>query len=352
MIVKWYPRWYHPVSCFQPSPLRTLVVTTFKQGQIPPSFDLLKPPSSDLYITMDSWLYMNQNPELELMRWRLQVLAMGLQHQTGVMQHAAAPSAAPHQMSPFVPFHLQPGPLDQHFSSPGSTFHPSIKQEPEEPAAEQPPSHLLYRPGFQTRCGSVSPRLESRGSSSSPSSYRSSPSPTSSSTWSPVEQSEPLDLSMSTAKNPTNQSPGYKTEDQPQTSLHQDVKNIMMPPNNTTASMMQSCNVCHKEYSSPAALNMHMRTHTSGCKCQFCGKSFSRPWLLQGHIRTHTGEKPYACTQCNKSFADKSNLRAHVQTHSDVKPFSCTRCGKKFALKSYLTKHEESSCLRLTNGRY
>ena len=115
---------------------------------------------------------------------------------------------------------------------------------------------------------------------------------------------------------------------------------------------VKSCSVCHKEYSSPAALNMHMRTHTAGCKCHFCGKSFSRPWLLQGHIRTHTGEKPYACTQCNKSFADKSNLRAHVQTHSDVKPFSCTRCGKKFALKSYLTKHEESSCLRLTNGRY
>ena len=115
---------------------------------------------------------------------------------------------------------------------------------------------------------------------------------------------------------------------------------------------MKACPHCDKEYSSPAALNMHMRTHTAGCKCPFCGKSFSRPWLLQGHIRTHTGEKPYSCTQCNKSFADKSNLRAHVQTHSDVKPFSCTRCGKKFALKSYLTKHEESSCLRMTNGRF
>ena len=105
---------------------------------------------------MDSWLYMNQNPELELMRWRLQVLAMGLQHQTGVMQqHAAAapPAAAPHQMSAFVPFHLQPAPLDQHFS-PGSGFPPNIKQEPEEPPADQHQS-LLYRPGFQTRCGST-----------------------------------------------------------------------------------------------------------------------------------------------------------------------------------------------------
>jgi len=113
----------------------------------------------------------------------------------------------------------------------------------------------------------------------------------------------------------------------------------------------QSCAVCNKEYSSPAALSMHMRTHTAGCKCPFCGKSFSRPWLLQGHIRTHTGEKPFTCNLCNKAFADKSNLRAHVQTHSADKPFSCSKCGKCFALKSYLSKHEESSCMKTDRER-
>ena len=44
---------------------------------------------------MESWLY---NPELAMMSWRLQVLAM---HQQ--FQHQALPA-------PFVPFHLQPGP--------------------------------------------------------------------------------------------------------------------------------------------------------------------------------------------------------------------------------------------------
>ena len=243
---------------------------------------------------MDSWLY---NPELEMMRWRLQVLAMGLQHQP---QHQQYPVQ-------FVPFHLQAG---------------DIKEEPDQEREQAPAvsSSLLYRPAFQARPGSVSPRLDSRGSSS-PSPYRSSPSPPSSSSstsssWG-AEQSEPLDLTVQ-SKPPTDTSGPAKT-----------------------------CGVCSKEYSSPAALSMHMRTHTAGCKCPFCGKSFSRPWLLQGHIRTHTGEKPFSCNQCSKSFADKSNLRAHMQTHSDVKPFGCSRCGKKFALKSYLTKHEESSCLRL-----
>ena len=256
---------------------------------------------------------------------------MGLQHSPeSFMQHQ---TAASHQL-PFVPFHLQPTPSQL---PPATNFHTGIKQEPVED--NEPPSSLLYRPAFQARSGSVSPRLESRGSSSSPSSYRSSPSPTSSSSssssssWS--EQSEPLDLSMGASK--------VKQQ-------HQDINSMMLPPASTTAAnnTMQNCNICNKEYNSAAALNMHMRTHTAGCKCPFCGKSFSRPWLLQGHIRTHTGEKPYSCNQCNKSFADKSNLRAHTQTHSDVKPFSCNRCGKKFALKSYLSKHEESSCLRIT----
>ena len=254
---------------------------------------------------------------------------MGLQHSPeSFMQHQ---TAASHQL-PFVPFHLQPTPSQL---PPATNFHTGIKQEPVED--NEPPSSLLYRPAFQARSGSVSPRLESRGSSSSPSSYRSSPSPTSSSSssssWS--EQSEPLDLSMGATK--------VKQQ-------HQDINSMMLPPASTTAAnnTMQNCNICNKEYNSAAALNMHMRTHTAGCKCPFCGKSFSRPWLLQGHIRTHTGEKPYSCNQCNKSFADKSNLRAHTQTHSDVKPFSCNRCGKKFALKSYLSKHEESSCLRIT----
>ena len=237
------------------------------------------------------------------MRWRLHVLAMGLQQPPHQVYGSFQTPSQPPPM-PFVPFHLQP--------------ESTIKEEASE---EQPNDLFSFRPAFQSRANSVSPRADS----SSPSSYRSSPSPT----WQPPplsgEQSEPLDLSLAN-----------KVKQEQRVAQH-DFQNPRSAKN---------CTVCNKEYSSPAALSMHMRTHTQGCKCPFCGKSFSRPWLLQGHIRTHTGEKPFACSQCNKSFADKSNLRAHVQTHSEVKPYSCTRCGKKFALKSYLSKHEESSCLK------
>ena len=251
---------------------------------------------------MDNYFY---NPELEVMRWRLQVLAMGLQQQQPHQMYSGYQVPSQPLPLPFVPFHLQ-----------------SENTIKEEPAEDQSSSPLFsFRPAFQSRADSVSPRLDS----SSPSSYRSSPSPTWQHPTFNHDQSEPLDLSLA------NQ---CKQEQRLQQHDFQNPRNS------------KNCTVCNKEYTSPAALSMHMRTHTQGCKCPFCGKSFSRPWLLQGHIRTHTGEKPFTCHLCNKAFADKSNLRAHVQTHSSDKPFSCCKCGKSFALKSYLSKHEESSCLK------
>jgi len=107
-----------------------------------------------------------------------------------------------------------------------------------------------------------------------------------------------------------------------------------------------TCKECNKEYVSPSALKMHVRTHTLPCKCTVCGKSFSRPWLLQGHMRTHTGEKPYSCSMCFRSFADKSNLRAHLQTHQENKKHCCNICGKKFSRMSILNKHNINGCKR------
>ena len=105
---------------------------------------------------------------------------------------------------------------------------------------------------------------------------------------------------------------------------------------------LKSCHICHKNYVSTPALNMHMLTHANSHKCEICHKAFSRPWLLQGHMRSHTGEKPFGCAHCGKKFADRSNLRAHMQTHNGNKTFNCNKCWKSFSVKSYLIKHSET----------
>ncbi|KAI8150155.1 hypothetical protein BJV82DRAFT_586064 [Fennellomyces sp. T-0311] len=52
-------------------------------------------------------------------------------------------------------------------------------------------------------------------------------------------------------------------------------------------------------------------------KCSYCHKGFSRPSSLRIHIYSHTGEKPFDCPEpgCGRRFSVQSNMRRHMRVH-------------------------------------
>lgn len=46
-------------------------------------------------------------------------------------------------------------------------------------------------------------------------------------------------------------------------------------------------------------------------KCVCCEKEFPTPFALRMHMRTHTGERPFQCKYCTKAFKTQSQLNVH-----------------------------------------
>ncbi|TMW52297.1 hypothetical protein DOY81_002630 [Sarcophaga bullata] len=102
-----------------------------------------------------------------------------------------------------------------------------------------------------------------------------------------------------------------------------------------------TCTVCQKSFYEQSNLTSHMRTHTRERPhtCTICNKTFSRVFLLQFHMRTHTGEKPFSCTYCDKSFRQATDLRSHLTIHTGQKQHVCILCGKSYIKRSHLVQH-------------
>ena len=87
---------------------------------------------------------------------------------------------------------------------------------------------------------------------------------------------------------------------------------------------LTSCPKCEKVFKSKSTLRDHeIRNHGRKgeifkCKFEGCIKDFTNPALLRSHMRTHTNERPFSCLYCNCNFKAKFHMETHSRRHMKI----------------------------------
>ena len=124
---------------------------------------------------------------------------------------------------------------------------------------------------------------------------------------------------------------------------------------------------CIKDFTNPALLKLHIRTHTNErpFECQFCDLKFKSKFHMENHAKRHTkAEGQYLCLVCAEGFQDCDDLKIHHLTShgpsETEKPnkyavwYACEICQKKFIradlLHKHMKRHEAYNCAQCGKG--